>query len=260
MTTPRLTSLLALLFLALFTVPRTAYAQIDTTDLLFTQDSLTSDTLIFTSPNGLQVDTARIIDSLIFGIDTSYDGNEPALPLAAGRSGLWLGPTVEFTSLDPHTLDPQLGGTIVLIGAQGTLLWDGYVVGGAGVSGRLYDLPSNYDEFSFGYGGILLGYDWSPGKQRAVSLRPTALVGFGGLSMIKKRPEFSDSTGHEILERYRGENFLVLRPGLSIGAQTTDWLEVRGTVDYLLPIGGENVGDLRKLTYGLQILLGINFQ
>lgn len=247
---------IVLAFLALSAIPQIAYAQPDTSDPLLTGDSLTTDTTIFSNPG----DTLKVDTSLVFTFDSSLIGDAPRIPLSTGRSGLWVGPTVEFTTLDPHDLDPQLGGSIVLIGAQGTLLWDGYVVGGAGVSGRLYDLPDNYDQFSFGYGGPIIGYDWMPGRQRTFSIRPMLLLGFGGLSMMKKRPDFVDSAEHQILERYRAEDFFLLRPGLSIGAQPIDWLEVRATADYLMPIGGENVGDLRKLTYGLQIVLGINFQ
>jgi hypothetical protein len=84
------------------------------------------------------------------------------------------------------------------------------------------------------------------------------MIGGGGLSMIKKRPDLMaiDSSGHDILERYRSENFFMLRPGATIGFSPLPFLDFRLGANYVLPVGGKDVGDLKNLGFGLHMMFG----
>lgn len=178
-----------------------------------------------------------------------------ATPFFTRRSGIFVGPTVEMSQLSPGSLDPILGGSMVIYGGQAYLMLNGWLVGGGGWSSVLYDLNPKYDQFSFGYAGLLLGYDQGIFGGR-LTVRPTLLLGAGGLTMIKKRPDIVDTTGHEILERYRSEDFFCMRPGISVGFMPFHFLDLRFVVDYLLPVGGAHVSDLKALDYGLQVMFG----
>lgn len=207
--------------------------------------------------------TQTAIDSTgapVFETDTtdSFPGDigEAHNAFFTRRSGIYAGPTIEISALSPSSLDPVLGGTMVIYGGQGYLMLNGWLVGGGGWGAVLYDLSPKYDQFSFGYAGLLLGYDQGI-FQGSLSIRPSLLVGAGGLSMIKKRPDIIDSTGHEMLERFRSEDFFTLRPGVSIGFMPFQFLDLRLSLDYVLPVGGARVSDLKSFNYGLQILFGI---
>jgi len=189
--------------------------------------------------------------------DYSYDDYSAyyETPFFSRRSGFFIGPTIEFTELKPSDLDPDLSGDIILFGGEVYTLIKGWMLGGAWVSATLYDLSPKYDEFSYGYGGFITGYDQQFLYQN-FSIKPALLIGGGQLTQIKQRPDIPDSTGHPILERYRDESFFLLRPGISLGYMPLPFLEFRLTVDYMYPVGGASVGDLRKMTYGLQLLVG----
>src|SRR6476659_7919132 len=52
--------------------------------------------------------------------DTSQDYVEAPTPTSfVSRSGIYGGPTVEFNTLDPTKLDPDLSGDMVIYGGQG---------------------------------------------------------------------------------------------------------------------------------------------
>lgn len=188
--------------------------------------------------------------------EDDYDYSEYyETPFFSRRSGFFIGPTIEFTELKANSLDPDLSGDIILFGGEVYTMIKGWMLGGAWVSATLYDLTPKYDQFSYGYGGFLTGYDQQFLYQN-FSIKPALLIGGGTLTQIKRRPDIPDSTGHVILERYRDESFFLLRPGISLGYMPLPFLEFRLTVDYMYPVGGSSVGDLRKMTYGLQLLVG----
>lgn len=197
-------------------------------------------------------------DSQFFqGIDEDESFNPPEeQTFFRVRGGFFGGPIVELTSLKPKDLDPVLEGDLVIYGAQGYVLLNSWLFGGGGMSAHLYDMSPKYDRFDFGYGGFLTGYDTKI-FSGALSLQGTLMLGAGGLEMLKKRPDITDPTGNEILERYRDEGFFLLRPGISIGYSPVQFIEFRAGVHYLYPIGGESVEDLRALSYGLHLMLTI---
>lgn len=223
--------------------------KIDTSGVDGNGDGITIDTLIADS---LDPDSAFFQD-----IDSAEDV-EPFEPetFFRTRGGFFGSLTVDLTALDPHTLDPALSGNIVIYGAQGYILINSWIVGGGGASSALYDLDPSYERFNFGYGGFLTGYDTKM-FNGVLSLQGSLLIGAGGLEMLKKRPDIADSTGKPILEQYRDEGFFLLKPGLSIGYSPIPYLEFGVGASYLYPIGGENVSDLRALTYGLRITFGL---
>lgn len=209
----------------------------------------------------IPIDTTERLDpdsSFFNDIEGDNGFDEPVEPetFFQTRGGFAGGVTVDLVELDPASLDPDLGGTIVQYGAHGYMLLSSWIVGGGGASAVLYDMSTNYDQFIFGYGGFLTGYD-TRAFYGALSIRGSVLIGAGGLELLKRRPEFVDSSGNEILERYRDEGFFLLRPGVSIGYAPLPFLEFRIGVNYLFPIGGERVKDLRTLTYGLQVNIGL---
>jgi hypothetical protein len=171
------------------------------------------------------------------------------------RSGAYGGPTIEFTSLDPAKLDPDLSGDLVLYGGQGYLMINGWMLGGAGYGATLYDISPKYDEFSFAYGGFLTGYDFTIVKP--FSFRVDLLIGGGSVKMIKNRPDLSLANGVTILERYRDEGFFMLRPGASFGFNPLPFFDLRLGANYVFPVGGKRVSDLKNVAFGLQLMFGI---
>lgn len=199
-------------------------------------------------------------------IDTSYTGYDDYgnadVEISTGSDsfvpggGFYVGPTFEFTALSPSALDPALDGDLVLYGVQLYAIINGWMLGGHWTSATLYDMSTNYDAFEFSYGGFLTGYDLT--LVGGLSFRLSGLIGGGDLNMIKKRPDLraTDTTGNEILERYRTESFFMLRPGASLGYSPLPFLDLRLGVDFLYPIGGDEVHDLKKATYGLHVMFG----
>jgi hypothetical protein len=212
-----------------------------------TTDTLANDTLVADSTFFQQIDSAD-----------EGDGDESIEPntFFKKRGGFFGGATVDLTGLKPSSLDPILDGDLVIYGAQGYLVLNSWMLGGAGTSATLYNLSPKYDRFSFGYGGFLTGYDTRI-FHGSVTLQGSLLIGGGGLEMIRKRTDIIDTSGHDILERYRDEGFFLLRPGISIGFTPIQYVEFAIGADYLLPIGGKDVGDLRAFTYGLRLTFGL---
>jgi len=224
-----------------------AYAQIDGDDFTSGGDTLTSDDSV-EAPNADDIFFSDIEDDDFGAVD------EPGFFRV--RGGFFGGPIVEFTSLKPADLDPVLDGQLVIFGAEGCILLESWLLGGGGMSAHLYDMSPAYDRFEYGYGGFLAGYDTRI-FHGVMSLRGSIMIGAGGLEMLKKRPDLGGTDGPEILERYREEGFFLLRPGASIGVSPLPFVEFRLGVNYLLPFGGSRVDDLRNLSYGLHIMLGI---
>lgn len=231
------TLLLALAALALLVYP--AYAQDD-------DDDFDPDSVYYTGPSG-------------------GGGGFGGAPGIGGSGGVYGGPTFELSALEPSTLDPDLSGSMIIYGGQGMLILGNWVLGGGGYSADIFDMPSNYDEFVFSYGGFLFGYDRPFGD---FSLRGVVLIGGGELKMIKKAPDLGDPlsngaleeyqrrNGVEVLERFREEDFFALRPTLSLGFAPLPFFDIRVAASYLMPLGGEDVDDLYTLSYGVQLMFG----
>lgn len=220
------------------------------------------------------VDTTYV-DSTGFPVDDPYGSSDPGFEdpppggngggLGIPSGGIYFGPTFELAALKPESLDPELSGSMVMYGFQGYVIVNGWLVGGGGYGATLYDMSQRYDEFQFGYGGVLIGYDKL--LFSTVSFRFTTMIGSGELKMIKKAPRlgspgdsllaaYTTFSGTEILERYRQEDYFALRPGISIGFAPLPIMDLRFSADYLMPIGGENIGDLKSLTYGVHLMFG----
>jgi hypothetical protein len=203
-------------------------------------------------------DTTAVPIDTAYGDDYSYE--ESDVDVGPGSfvpgAGFFVGPTFEVTTLSPSKLDPALDGELVMFGVQVYAIIKGWMLGGHWTSATLYDMSTNYDQFDFSYGGFLTGYDLD--IYGGLSFRVSALIGGGDLNMIKKRPDLmaTDTTDNEILERYRTESFFMVRPGVSLGYSPLAFLDLRFAVDYLYPIGGQNVHDLKDLTYGLHVMFG----
>lgn len=173
------------------------------------------------------------------------------------RGGILFGTlVVNFLKLDLAKLDPTLDGTPVTYGVEAYTLLNSWLIGGSGVSTTVYGMSSNYDRFSYGYGGALLGYDTKI-FYGAASLQGSLLVGAGGLEMIKKRTDLRTPGGPEILERYREESFFCLRPGVSLSFAPVQYIHISAGVNYLIPFGGSSVDDLRAVSYGIGLTLGL---
>lgn len=179
-------------------------------------------------------------------------------------SGAGLAVGFGLTGLTPGSLDTMLGGDLVLssidayVILRGTL--QGLLLGGSWTWSSLYDPGERYDEFSFGYSGFLLGYDHSLfyGK---LTVRPSVLLGWGDITMIRRRPDITydttlNPTGREVLERVRDQDFFMLRPGFGIGYSPIDLLQFRADVAFMYPTGDASVDDLRKPVYSLQVVFG----
>lgn len=188
----------------------------------------------------------------------------PQFSRASSGAGIALG--FNLTGIRPETLDPDLAGDLLLTNIDAYIMMRGglrgLLIGGSWTTARLYDPGDRYDEFSFGYGGILLGYDHSLFYGR-MTFRPSIFFGSGGITMIKKRPDLTLDTalnagGREILERIRDQEFYVIRPGFGIGYSPIDLLQFRAEVNFLYPTGDGSLQDLRKPVYSFQVVFGSN--
>ncbi len=223
----------------------------------------TGDSLQLDRPDGID-STGAVSDTL--GADSAFfqqidSSSEPIEPLDPEtffkkRGGFFGSAIVELTALEPDDLDPALDGTPVVYGLEGYVLLSSWMLGGGGGSATLYGMSANYDQFSYGYGGVITGYDTKI-FYGAMSLQTSLMIGAGGLEMIRRRPDLGGSAGHEILERVRQESFFCLRPRVSIGFSPLSFMRFSVGASYMLPLGGEKVADLRKLSYGLGVTLGL---
>jgi hypothetical protein len=240
----------ALVALALIASCISLHAQDDP----FTDDSTRID-------DTLAVDTTgSLSDSAFFsGVENDSDLFEPFEPVTffQPRSGFfYIGAGVSLTSLDPTSLDPDLAGSLLFFNVKGHTLLNGWLFGGEWNWGHIYDIGSEFDDFTFDYGGLLAGYDTKI-FYGALTLRGELLLGAGGVEMIKNRPDLGGSAGREILERVRRQNFYAIRPGISVGYSPIPYTDIRIGVNYLFPVGTGKLDDLRNLTYGLQFAFGV---
>ncbi len=171
-----------------------------------------------------------------------------------GGFGLYFGPTYELFTLKTTSLDPELDQDLFMIGGYGYALVADFVIGGGWTSITLEEPNEQYDRFSFGYAGVLTGYDYRITNK--FSARITLLVGGGELEMIKTRNDLSGLGPNQFLERFRSEEFFLLQPGFSLGYAVLPFLDLRAQGARLLPIGGANVSDLGEWTVGLHAMFG----
>jgi hypothetical protein len=82
------------------------------------------------------------------------------------------------------------------------------------------------------------------------------LIGGGAIKMVKNRPDLSLTTGKIIQELFRDEGFMVLRPGISLGYSPLPFFDFRVGANYIYPVGGKKVSDLKNVAFGLQLMIG----
>lgn len=174
--------------------------------------------------------------------------------------GLYAGFTAEKSALDLAKLDPQLTGTLAMFGGEYSVLMGEWYINFSTVGSHMYDLGNTYDEFSLDYSGYGTGYETSFFKN-TLTFRIGGEAGTGTLKLIK-RTSFTDSTGHDLLEAYRREDFFYIRPSASIGIPilrtfpyTSFLLRVAG--GYMMAFGPENARDLNNFSYGLHLLFAV---
>lgn len=203
-------------------------------------------------------------DSTFWETEENEFSMAPQFSRASSGAGIALG--FNLTGIRPEALDADLSGDLLLTNIDAYVMLRGglrgLLIGGSWTSARLYDPGDRYDEFSFGYGGILLGYDHSLFYGR-MTFRPSFFFGSGGITMIKKRPDLTLDTalnagGREILERIRDQEFYMIRPGFGIGYSPIDLLQFRAEVGFLYPTGDGSLQDLRKPVYSFQVVFGSN--
>jgi hypothetical protein len=170
--------------------------------------------------------------------------------------GLYGGFTAEQSSLDLAALDPDLGGDLIFYGGEWAILYKSWVFGGASAGATVYDLSEKYDRFEYGYGGFLVGYETQV-LSPTVTLRLGTQVGEGEMRMLKKRPDLRAAPGRELLEEYRRNDFFYMRPGIGLGVSSFGFLMLRASVNYLYPVGGAGVNDLKNFSYGLHALIAV---
>ncbi len=167
-----------------------------------------------------------------------------------------------LSGINPANLDSTLGGDLVLNVFELFAVNKGLLVGGSFTTALLFDAP-NYDEFSYGYGGLLLGYEHALYYGRLL-IRPSVMIGRGGLTMIRTRPDitFDDSlnvAGNEILERVREQDFWMIRPEITIGWSPIQLFRFSASAGFGFATGGDGpVDDLREPIVTFGVTLGSN--
>jgi hypothetical protein len=173
--------------------------------------------------------------------------------------GLYAGVTAEKSGLDLAKLDPQLAGTLVMYGGEYSVLMGEWYVNFSTVGSHMYDLDSSYDHFTLDYSGYGTGYETSFFKN-AFTFRIGVEGGTGTFKLIK-RTGLADSTGHDLLEAYRREDFFYLRPSASIGMPMVQdpiaSLMLRVAGGYMMAFGPERARDLNNFSYGLHLLFAV---
>ncbi|MCE7933828.1 MAG: hypothetical protein DYG96_04460 [Chlorobi bacterium CHB2] len=174
-------------------------------------------------------------------------------------AGLYAGFTAEKSGLDLAKLDPQLTGTLVMYGGEYSVLIGDWYFNFSTVGSHMYDLGSTYDQFLLDYSGYGTGYETSFFKN-TFTFRIGAEAGTGTLKLIK-RTTHTDSTGHDLLEAYRREDFFYLRPSVSIGVPILQsplasfLFRVAG--GYMMAFGPENARDLNNFSYGAHLMFAV---
>lgn len=195
------------------------------------------------------------------GVDTTYVDDWDDVDLSQGETaqppgsfGLYFGPTFEYLTLETASLDPDLDQNLFMWGGYGYAIISRFLVGGGGSSVTLEQPNEKYDRFTFGFAGFLTGYDHPITPN--FSLRLSLLTGGGEIEMIKTRGDLAPLGDNEFLERFRAEEFFLLRPGFSIGYSPFTLLDIRAQATRLVPIGGANVVDLNSWSFGIGAMFG----
>ncbi len=179
---------------------------------------------------------------------------EPSFAAEPGTFGIFGGYTFELSTLKTSELDPDIDKSLILTGGYGYVIISQWLIGGGGASVDMEEPNEQYERFTMGYSGLLTGYDKL--LARNFSVRTTLLVGGGEVSMIKKRPDLTSFGDNPFLERFREEDFFLLRPEVSVGYTLFSFLDVRLSAGYWYPIGGNDAQDLRQFMFGLHFLSG----
>ncbi len=204
-----------------------------------------------------EADTTEVEDP--WEIDDNFSMSPP---FARASSGGHLSFGFALTGIAPETLDPDLGGDLVLNVFEGYAMVNGLLFGGSWTTSMLYDAP-NYDEFIFDYKGALLGFDYSLFYGR-MAIRPAIMLGPGEIKMIRTRPDIRydallNPSGKEILERVRDASFFALRPSLSLTWSPTPLIHFRAEGGFFYPTGGDgSLDDLREPIGSFHIMFGGN--
>lgn len=183
---------------------------------------------------------------------------KPKFSRPSGGFGVAIG--FGLTDLKPKTLDPLLGGEFVPTSVDAYFIASGILVGYSATTFDLYDPGELYDEFSFSYGGIMLGYDHSLFYGR-MSMRLSLLIGGGSLTMIKNRPDITydpilNPDGRPVFEEVRDQGFTMFRPAVGIGYAPIDFLQFRVETGFMYPTSDAGVEDLREPTVNFQVVFG----
>ena len=200
----------------------------------------------------LQPLAAQTGDSDTNDVWDDIEPTEPVLAPGPGGFGLYAGPIFEFSTLKTVDLDPELDQTLLLYGGSGYVILANWLIGGQWAGVTLDNPNERYDKFALDYGGFLTGYDRYVVEN--LSGRLALLVGGGDLEMVKKFA-VPNQEG-EFLERFRKEDFFLLKGEVSIGYKIFSVIDLRAAAGYWYPIGGEDAEDLRHWTVGLHLMLG----
>lgn len=171
-----------------------------------------------------------------------------------GGFGIFGGSLYEISTLKTTDLDADLDQSLTLKGGYGYVIISKWLVGGGGGGVDLEDPNDKYHRFQLSYGGFLTGFDQLLAEN--FSVRAALMVGGGELSMIKNRPDLAPLGENTFLERFREEDFFLLRPEFSIGYALFSNFDFRLSAGYWYPLGGKDVDDLRQFTFGFHALLG----
>ncbi|MEO5929534.1 MAG: hypothetical protein ABIR47_06355 [Candidatus Kapaibacterium sp.] len=181
----------------------------------------------------------------------------PAVAPRTSRAGVYIGLIADYMGLKPSAVASDLGGTPVMIGEEGLLLLNGLMIGGAGGSAHLYNAnPATY-QFSYSYAGVLLGYEFGLTDRRNLYLQSSVLIGGGGLTAIRRRPELSVTAGGTILEEIRNQDYFLLRPQIVMAYMPTPIASLGLSAGYVIPVGS-NVADFKSLMIGLRVMVGFS--
>lgn len=173
---------------------------------------------------------------------------------SSGGFGIFGGSSFELSTLKTTDLDSDLDQSLLLKSGYGYVIISKWLIGGGGGGVDLEDPNDSYHRFQMSYSGFLTGYDQLLAKD--FSVRATLMVGGGELSMIKNRPDLASLGENSFLERFREEDFFLLRPEFSVGYALFSNFDFRLSAGYWYPIGGQDADDLRQFTFGFHALLG----
>ncbi len=193
-------------------------------------------------------------------VDEDEFSMKPRFSRPSSGGGVTLG--FNLTALKPSVLDPSLKGDLVLRNIDLYFVHNGLLLGGSWTTSTLYDAPDNYDEFDFGYRGVMLGYEQGLYYGR-LKIRPSIFLGQMGVKLIKSRPDITFDTilnpsRREVLERVWEDESFMLRPAFGIGFWPIDLVQLRVEAGFLYPMQGRRWEELREPIYSFQFVFGSN--